>query len=83
MVAAAFADVAVRTAEQTTLDRVCLTGGCMVNRLLLSGLSGRLRRAGLKVFVHRQVPPGDGGLALGQAVAAERRISNFKLQISN
>jgi hydrogenase maturation protein HypF len=74
-VAAAFADAAQRTAEQTSLDRVCLTGGCMVNRLLLCGLAARLRRAGLKVFTHRHVPPGDGGLALGQAVAAAARIA--------
>jgi hydrogenase maturation protein HypF len=72
-IAVAFADAAVRIAQKTELDRVCLTGGCMVNRLLLSGLSRHLRSAGLKVFVHRQVPPGDGGLALGQAVAAEKR----------
>ena len=77
-VAAAFADVAIRIAEKSGLDRVCLTGGCMVNRLLLSGLSAHLRRSGLNVFVHRQAPPGDGGLALGQAVAAAARICQRK-----
>jgi hydrogenase maturation protein HypF len=82
-VAAVLAAVAVQVAGKARLDRVCLTGGCMVNRLLLSGLSARLRRAGLTVFVHRQVPPGDGGLALGQAVAAGKRIANCQLQIAD
>ena len=74
MVAGLFAEAAARAARQAGLDRVCLTGGCMVNRLLLAGLHARLTRAGLKVFAHRQVPPGDGGLALGQAVAAAAQL---------
>lgn len=47
---------------------VGLTGGCFQNALLVSDLSRRLST--LDVFTHRQVPPGDGGLALGQALVA-------------
>jgi hydrogenase maturation protein HypF len=49
---------------------VALGGGCMVNRLLLRWLTGGLREAGLEPLVPRQLPPGDGGLAYGQAVVA-------------
>jgi hydrogenase maturation protein HypF len=57
---------------------VALGGGCMINRLLLSGIGGGLRAAGFEPLIPRLVPPGDGGLAYGQAVlgaaAASRNL---------
>ena len=47
---------------------VVLTGGCLQNaRLTELVLDGA---AGAPIYTHRDVPPGDGGLALGQAVVA-------------
>jgi hydrogenase maturation protein HypF len=48
---------------------VVLTGGCFQNELLAEGVLGEL--SGLDVRLHAQVPPGDGGLALGQALVAD------------
>ena len=47
-----------------------LTGGCFQNPLLSDGLC-RALGGELDVYVHGQVPPGDGGLALGQALVAD------------
>ncbi|MEP0841944.1 MAG: carbamoyltransferase HypF, partial [Phycisphaerae bacterium] len=69
------AQAVLRAAERTGLNRVVLSGGCFVNRLLLEGIAEPLRRAGLAVFAHRRVPTGDGGLALGQAVVAAARLT--------
>jgi hydrogenase maturation protein HypF len=50
-----------------------LTGGCFQNALLVSDVCARL--ADHDVFTHRHVPPGDGGLALGQAMVAAAQES--------
>jgi hydrogenase maturation protein HypF len=49
---------------------VVLTGGCFQNALLSRGLLSELDGE-MPIFLHQEVPPGDGGIALGQAVAAD------------
>jgi hydrogenase maturation protein HypF len=49
---------------------VVLTGGCFQNALLTERIRARLLPRG-PVFVHGAVPPGDAGLALGQALVAD------------
>jgi len=54
---------------------VVLTGGCFQNARLAEGLATALRADG-PVHLHRAVPPGDGGIALGQVVVANATISS-------
>ena len=69
------ADCVRTVSERTGLRRVVLSGGCFVNRLLLTRLHTLLREEAMEVYIHHQVPPGDGGVSLGQAVAAAARLS--------
>jgi hydrogenase maturation protein HypF len=59
--------------ERTGLDCVCLSGGTFQNAYLLEHLGARLGTSGFEVFTHAEVPAGDGGLSLGQAVVAAHR----------
>jgi hydrogenase maturation protein HypF len=53
---------------------VVLSGGCFQNAPLARRVQARLTEAGFAVYTHGQVPPNDGGIALGQAaIAAQRR----------
>ena len=68
------AEGVVRVAQAAGLPRVCLSGGCFQNRLLLSLVRQRLEINGFAVYSHHLVPPNDGGLSLGQAVVAAYRL---------
>jgi hydrogenase maturation protein HypF len=59
--------------DRSGLRQVCLSGGTFQNVLLLEGLRGSLEAEGFEVFTHAEVPAGDGGLSLGQAMVAAHR----------
>ena len=62
----ALADWAVAVARRWGGPQVVLSGGCFQNALLTQRVNSRLAQSGFRVFTHRQVPPGDGGISLGQ-----------------
>jgi hydrogenase maturation protein HypF len=51
---------------------VVLSGGCFQNKYLTERAVCRLREEGFRPYWHQRVPPNDGGIALGQIVAAVR-----------
>ena len=68
--AAAAGDVVRRVQAARGALPVVLTGGCFQNALLAERIVEALAD-GPPVYLHRAVPPGDGGLALGQAMVAD------------
>jgi hydrogenase maturation protein HypF len=70
----ALADGIVRVcrhlSERNGLNSVALSGGCFQNRLLLRLVCAGLEQNSLTPLLHRQVPPNDGGITLGQAAIA-------------
>ncbi len=69
--AAAVAEVAARAREESKAEALVLSGGVFQNALLLELIQARADgpRA-LPVWVNHEVPPNDGGIALGQAALA-------------
>jgi hydrogenase maturation protein HypF len=62
----------VTVAKAVRQDRVALSGGCFQNRYLTERTVRRLREEGFRPYWHQRVPPNDGGIALGQIIAAVR-----------
>jgi hydrogenase maturation protein HypF len=72
-VADAALSVCRSAARATGITSVALSGGVFGNGLLEEACTVRLLGAGFTVLRHRNVPCGDGGLALGQIVVAAHR----------
>jgi hydrogenase maturation protein HypF len=68
----ALAEAVVAVAKKTGERRVVLSGGCFQNRYLTERTVRRLQAEGFQAYWHQRVPPNDGGIALGQVVAARR-----------
>ena len=56
--------------KQTGLSTCALSGGVFQNQLLVTLVKDSLIAQGFTVLLHSLVPPNDGGICLGQAVAA-------------
>jgi len=69
-VADGLARAAISAAGQACINVVGLSGGVFCNLLLTRLMANRLESAGMEVLTHHQIPPNDGGIALGQAAIA-------------
>jgi hydrogenase maturation protein HypF len=64
-------DMAVDVVKRIGEKNVVLSGGCFQNRYLTERMVSRLLASGYRPYWHQRVPPNDGGIALGQIMAAQ------------
>ncbi len=70
----ALAGLAFDVAQRVDCRQIVLSGGCFQNALLTERVRQRLLEGGFTVHSHQRVPPGDGGIALGQVFVVARQI---------
>lgn len=68
--ATGLSDIAIEAAQDRGIDAVGFTGGVAYNDAIASHIRDRVHAADLAFLGHDRVPPGDGGIAYGQAVVA-------------
>jgi hydrogenase maturation protein HypF len=76
------AESIVAVARRVGEERVALSGGCFQNKYLTERAVRRLRDEGFSPYWHQRVPPNDGGIALGQIVAAARALRKGQSNVS-
>ena len=76
--ARALATMAGRAARNLGVTAVGLSGGVLQNATLARLLPLALAEQGLTALTHHELPPGDGGLSLGQAVWGRQMLATGK-----
>jgi len=71
----ALTDIAVRHARHVGIQTIGLTGGVSYNIPITEMVQQRVADARLEFLVHRNVPNGDGGIAVGQNAIAGHQHS--------
>jgi hydrogenase maturation protein HypF len=66
----ALAEMIVAVTKKIGEQNVLLTGGCFQNRYLTERAVAGLREKKFTPYWHQRIPPNDGGIALGQCIAA-------------
>ncbi|UCF50656.1 MAG: carbamoyltransferase HypF [Thermoplasmatales archaeon] len=59
-------DIAIEHADNIGINNVGLTGGVSYNIPIVEMIEKQVKKAGLKLIVHNNVPNGDGGISIGQ-----------------
>lgn len=68
----------IQTREYEHIQTVALSGGVYQNQLLVRLCCEKLEQEDFRVLTHSLLPPNDGGIALGQAVAAMQSLQQQK-----
>ncbi|MBR1623802.1 MAG: hypothetical protein IJ675_07850, partial [Pseudobutyrivibrio sp.] len=67
----------VANANENRLDenkQIVLSGGTFLNTILLERTISNLEIKGYNVYISNQLPPGDGGICLGQAYLSQNEM---------
>ncbi|WP_028992595.1 carbamoyltransferase HypF [Thermoanaerobacter thermocopriae] len=66
--------LALKLRKEFGINKVVLSGGSFQNRYLLKKLLTRLTASGFEAYSNSKVPCNDGGISLGQAVIAGKKL---------
>ncbi|HHY80730.1 MAG TPA: carbamoyltransferase HypF [Thermoanaerobacter sp.] len=66
--------LALELRKEFGINKVVLSGGSFQNRYLLKKLLAKLTASGFEAFSNSKVPCNDGGISLGQAVIANKKL---------
>lgn len=69
------ATIACMVSMERGIGSVGVSGGVAVNRIVTQAISTTVEKEGLKLLVHRNVPPGDGGISVGQIVVSASNLN--------
>jgi hydrogenase maturation protein HypF len=70
------ADIACGIATEKGFEYVGFSGGVALNRIITKAVLNRVKQEKLHSLIHRDVPPGDGGISIGQVAVAGAKLVN-------
>ncbi|MDF1537351.1 MAG: carbamoyltransferase HypF [Candidatus Thorarchaeota archaeon] len=73
----ALAHIAISIAEERDVKRIGFSGGVALNTIISKAIVERVEVNGMKPLLHRTVPPGDGGISIGQIAVGTASITDI------
>jgi hydrogenase maturation protein HypF len=70
------AHIACRVANENQLEHIGFSGGVALNRIITKAVINRVNQEKLIPMIHNNVPPGDGGISIGQVAVAAAKLSD-------
>jgi hydrogenase maturation protein HypF len=68
------AEIACQVAQEEGILHVGFSGGVAVNRIFTRSIAKHIQKNNLVPILHSLVPPGDGGISVGQVATAAARV---------
>jgi len=68
-------EIIVAVSRKIGQEKIVMSGGCFQNVYLTERTVNRLEEEGFRPYWHQRIPTNDGGIALGQIVAAQRTVN--------
>ena len=68
------AHIACGVAEENQVQHVGFSGGVALNRIITKAVVNRINQEKFIPLIHSNVPPGDGGISIGQVVVAAANL---------
>ncbi|MHA2423421.1 MAG: carbamoyltransferase HypF [Candidatus Thorarchaeota archaeon] len=69
------AHIACRVAEENQIQHVGFSGGVALNRIITKAVIDHIDKRKLIPLIHSSVPPGDGGISIGQVAVAAANLN--------
>ncbi|MCX8198866.1 MAG: carbamoyltransferase HypF [Sulfolobales archaeon] len=60
-------------------NSIVISGGAAVNEIIVKGIRDVLVESGVDILLPKRIPPNDGGIALGQIIAADLALKPYSL----
>ena len=70
----ALARIAIAIAEERDVKQIGFSGGVALNTIISKAIVDTVRDSGLEPLLHRSVPPGDGGISIGQVAVGAAKV---------
>ncbi|MHA1771176.1 MAG: carbamoyltransferase HypF [Candidatus Thorarchaeota archaeon] len=77
------AEIAIRAAEEEQIKTIGFSGGVALNRIITHAIKKEAKKADLTLLLHRQIPPGDGGISLGQIIHTMTKMNDISSNTTN
>ncbi|MGD1834869.1 MAG: carbamoyltransferase HypF, partial [Nitrososphaeraceae archaeon] len=73
-IAKGLASIAIDNALSSCIDVIGFSGGVSQNKIITKIIKKEVEKNGIKFLLHKNIPPGDGGISVGQAYFALNKL---------